>query len=162
MGSTLKIEQKNGMYALSGMIDETADFSSLLFAQPPLKLDMGGVLSINSTGLRAFLKFLEAWEPKEFEYHSCSNPIIHTFNILPSVLGEPPKVSRVISSAIPYACEKCSHEEEVVVATKDLVIDSDDEVSAPTQTCSQCHSTMSQDVDAGTYFLWLLDSDQNT
>ncbi len=157
VNSTLKNKEIGGIYHLSGMIDETADFSFLNNATAPLKLNMKGILSINSTGLRTFLQFLKAWAPKDFEYHECSAPLIHTVNVLPSVLGEPAIKERLKSLALPYLCEHCQHEEEFIVKISELKSDGDDEWVPPTQSCSKCSKDMAYDGDPETYFLWLSD-----
>jgi hypothetical protein len=155
--STLKIELKNGVHILSGMIDETADFTPLTFSTPPLKLNLKDILSINSTGLRTFLQFLKSWAPKEFEYYECSAPVIHTINVLPSLLGEPASTDRLKSLALPYLCENCHHDAELIVNVSDLVQNADepDEWDPPNQSCEKCSKEMSYDGDPVTYFLWL-------
>jgi predicted RNA-binding Zn-ribbon protein involved in translation (DUF1610 family) len=108
-----KIIQQNGAHHLCGVLNETANLSSLLKASEPLRLDMQEVSRLNSIGVRNLLKFLSGWGGKAFSYERCPGEFIDQVNMIPALLGTK-RQGTIKSLYVPYECPKCEHEEEVL------------------------------------------------
>src|SRR5689334_16178520 len=83
----IKIVEKEGIFHLSGILNEYADFSALLTQKEPLRLDMREVTRLNSIGIRNLLKFLADWSPRKFIYLNCPSEFIDQVNMIPALLG---------------------------------------------------------------------------
>lgn len=148
----MQVELKNGIFHLSGRLDEFAEFGPLNGAPAPLKLHMGRITSINSIGVRKFLAFVMGWAPRRFEFYECTPDFISNINIIPQMLGNPPDPTQVKSFFIPYACESCKRLEKVLVERDSLKRGADGVVSVPTRKCAKCAVDMELDVEPVEYF----------
>ena len=54
----IKIVSKDGVFFLSGVLDEYANFAALVGATEPLRLNLKAISRFNSIGIRCLLKFL--------------------------------------------------------------------------------------------------------
>jgi hypothetical protein len=136
----LDVRLEKGMYILAGDMNEFADFSQLLDADPPLRLNLRGVRRFNSVGIRNFLFFLGKWGDKDIEYHECPSGFIDQVNFIPEIVGSQGPAA-IKSLFVPYACDVCSHEEEILGRIADFgeVAQGKD---PPTRVCPKCKGTM--------------------
>ena len=115
----IKIVSKDGVFFLSGVLDEYADLSSLTEAKEPLRLNFKGISRFNSIGIRGLLKFLFAWGSKGLIYEECPSEFVDQANMIPALLGA--KKQGVIHSLfVPYECTSCDFDEELLAQTADL------------------------------------------
>ena len=106
----LKIRNSNGIFILEGRITENADFSILEEAVEPLRLNMRGVSQINSTGVMNFLRFLDRWGARPFEYHECHGPFLEQLTMISVMFGPNGAWGKLISFLVPYECMECGSE----------------------------------------------------
>jgi hypothetical protein len=151
----LDIRIKNGIYHLSGRIDEHAAFDSLVKAPTPLRLNVGGVTAINSPGVRRLLAFSMAWSPKKFELYDCTPEFIANVNAIPQLIGSPADESQIKTFFVPYSCELCKTLQSALFDRDDLVFDAKGEVVLLAQRCASCGELMDLDVDEAEYFAFL-------
>lgn len=147
----MNIDFKNGIYYLSGRLDEYAEFESLVSAPEPLKLNFGKLQSINSIGIRKFLAFVIARAGKKFEFYECTPDFITNVNVIPQMLGTPSDSSQVKSFYVPFSCESCKRIETLLIQTDKL------SASAPDfgeLRCSKCGEEMDLDIEKSEYLLW--------
>lgn len=150
-GQGLKIEEKDGMFYLVGVLDEYVDFSPLLSENPPLKLNLKQLERLNSIGVRNLLKFLNQWGDKPLEYHECPSEFIDQVNMIPALLGAKHH-GKVASLYAPYECSSCDNEEEVFGRPEDFG-DAAEGGEPPSRPCSKCGQDMHILMDSFFVFL---------
>lgn len=148
----MKIVEKDGVVHLSGVLNEYADFSSLLTRTEPLRLNMRQVSRLNSIGIRNLLKFLADWGSKAFSYDQCPSEFVDQLNMIPALLGTKSH-GEVLSLYVPYECSNCDHDEDVLAKTADF----SDKIKAgqepPKHPCPKCGSQMAVLTDSFFVFL---------
>lgn len=151
----MQIELKNGIYYLSGRMDEYSEFDSLTNAPAPLKLNIGKITSINSVGVRKFLAFTLSWSPRKFEFYECTPEFIANVNVIPQMLGNPSDEAQIKSFYVPFSCESCKRVEAILFDRSQVKLDSKGEVVIPPKKCSKCGETLDLDVEKQEYFMFL-------
>lgn len=148
----IKIVEKDGVFHLSGVLNEYADFSALLGQREPLRLNMKDVSRLNSIGIRNLLKFLSDWGPRAFAYEQCPSEFIDQVNMIPALLGSK-NHGKIDSLYVPYECPDCDNEDEVLAKVTDFAgIHSGSQ--PPTRTCGKCGGKMSILTDS--FFIFLM------
>lgn len=138
---TMKISRKGNVIFLEGVIDENADFSSLLSETAPLLLNLYGISRINSIGVRSWMKFMTLWGDKPIEYLDCPASITDQISITPVLLGLKKPVARVMSAYVSYACSKCHHQEDLMVARTQVLPQPLPDITSPR--CPNCGQGLS-------------------
>lgn len=115
----IKIVSKDGVFFLSGVLDEFADLSALVEASEPLRMNLKGVSRFNSIGIRGLLKFLFAWGGKGLIYEECPSEFVDQANMIPALLGTK-KQGVILSLFVPYECTSCDFDEELLSRTDEL------------------------------------------
>ena len=151
----MDISQKNGVYFLSGRLDEFADFSGLSKAAAPLKLNVGRISSINSVGVRRFLAFTLAWSPRPFEFYDCTPEFIANVNVIPQMLGSSADETQIKTFYVPFSCEVCKRVENVLFDRAMIAKDADGEVALPAKRCAKCGENLDLDVEKNEFFMFL-------
>ncbi len=104
----IKVENNDpsGLIKLSGDLDEDAVMSQIQVNPGVLnKIDLGDVTSINSCGIREWVKWKKALpEGTVFEVQRCPKLVVDQINMLDGFL---PSGSKVSSFFVPYYCEGC-------------------------------------------------------
>ena len=147
----MKIVAKDGAFHVSGVLNEYADFGPLLEQPEPLQLNMRQVTRLNSIGVRNLLKFLADWGPKAFSYDQCPSKFIDQINMIPALLGVK-NHGTVKSLFVPYECNNCDHEEEVLAPVDDYCAFAKGQ-QAPKRQCPKCASPMNVLTDSFFVFL---------
>ena len=161
--SVFKVEQKpNGTelnLLLSGVIDEDVQFPAIDVA--PFKnvfFDLKDVKSINSVGIREWLNWITPIASKsQVTMKNCPKTLVFQFNMVEGFL---PKGSLVQSMYVPFFCEKCDLEEnvlfevgkEIKVTGSNVTVDFDLEKIKP---CKEASCELSMDVTEAKYFHFL-------
>jgi anti-anti-sigma regulatory factor len=138
MTLTLKVENLDGAYhaKVVGQIDDYAvDSFKPLYEIPSgrVVLDLSGVQSINSVGVRVWINFMSAFrESHEVILQKCPPDIIMQINMIPNFLGG----GQIESLLSPYFCSNCNlnflAEFSTSIPFKELL------ESIETQNCKQC------------------------
>ena len=151
----MDIALKNGVYHLSGRLDEFAEFDSLVAGPDPLKVNLGKIQSINSIGIRKFLAFTLARGKKKFEFYDCTADFIANANVIPQMLGLPSDASQVKTFFVPFSCDSCKRIENSLYELNKLNIDADGDVDLGTRVCSKCGNEMELDIEKSEFFMFL-------
>lgn len=148
----IKIVEKDGVFHLSGVLNEYADFSQLLGKSQPLRLNLKGLQRLNSIGIRNLLKFLSDFGDRELIYEECPSEFIDQINMIPALMGVK-KNCKIKSLFVPLECSACDHEDEVLSEVSALNL-APGATPTPTHTCSKCGGKMSILTDS--FFIFLM------
>ncbi len=151
----MEIDLKNGIYHLSGRLDEFSEFESLVATPDPLKLNLGKIQSINSIGVRKFLAFVIARGQKKFEFYDCTADFIANVNVIPQMIGIPSDARQIKTFHVPFSCESCKRVESSLYELSKLSVDDDGEIELDPRLCSKCGEEMDLDVEKSEFFLFL-------
>ena len=137
--------------ALFGTIDETALFDGMFkFELPRVYLDMGGIETINSTGVRLWVTFIGNYQGS-IVYKNCSVPVIEQFNMVPEFMGERSEIQDFYGR---FYCDPCDQEDNVLfVPGKNFDLLSRSLHSQPR--CSSCQAVLDADFDEDDYLLFI-------
>lgn len=146
---------EKGLFALSGAIDDLADFNPILRTDTHnVILDFEKIQEVNSYGVKIWSQFLNSLKNKQVIYRNCHPPIINQMNI---VLNLRRNVT-VESFYLPFECTSCLIEKEVLVK-HDRSIGNDIETFLNAKVrnvnCSRCAGLMDFMEDEDYYFRFL-------
>lgn len=100
---------KNGPVAeviIGGIIDEDVDFSAYpLSGVEKVEMKLGGITSINSCGIREWIKWLGTAPTAQVLYHECPKIIVDQINMVQGFL---PSQGKVMSFYVPYYSDEAS------------------------------------------------------
>lgn len=143
----------------SGAINENSDFSGMdLGAAKVLILDLHGVTSLNSMGLRNWVNWVKGVKNKmQLHFRQCPRVVVDQMNVLQGFL---PMGAVVESFFVPYHCDACQHEENYLATRgKDYMegtVDTRDGIVMPeTRPCPVCAAQMDWDIVPLKYFSFL-------
>jgi hypothetical protein len=111
---------KNNRVVLTGAVEGSEDLNVLIGkVQPGATFDCEGVTQINSTGIKAWMRFFCAPETKDsgFRFERLSIPLVEQLNMFRNFVGN----GEVVSLAVPFRCEKCNFNFSQVFAVEDAV-----------------------------------------
>ncbi len=98
--------------AMSGTIDEDADFSQIpLAGQPEIEVELGQLKSINSCGIREWIKWLGNASQAKISFINCPKVIIDQINMVDGFL---PANGKVLSFFVPYYNDDSGSEKNVL------------------------------------------------
>jgi anti-anti-sigma regulatory factor len=145
--------------SFAGEIDEDSDFSGIEVGKSAsLVIDLDGVTSVNSAGLRSWVRWIKSLTtPRDMVFRHCRRSIVEQMNILQGFLRPGSKIE---SFYVPYHCEKCGHEEDRLARlhqdyTQGLV-DHPEQVRLPARVkCPKCDGALEWDVIEAKYFRFL-------
>ena len=149
-----KDEGETLVMAFSGQIDEDANFSGVQFAGGNnFVLDMDKVASINSCGIREWIKWIRtAPDGSSITYRNCPKVIVDQINM---VAGFLPDNGKVESFYVPYYCEE-SGSEKMILFRKGVEFKDGGEVIPPEGVkCDESGEEMEMDVIEAKYFKFL-------
>lgn len=108
MGSTWKVK-------VSGNIDEDVDFSPYVLAGPgKLEFYLSNIKSINSCGIREWIKWVSTAGNAEVFYYECPKIIVDQINMVQGFL---PGSGHVVSFFVPYFSEESGSEKAILFRT---------------------------------------------
>ncbi len=116
MSSFNVVQNSNGAeleLILSGTIDEDVQFPALnLSATKQIVFNLKDVKSINSVGIREWLNWIKGLSEKcQIVMKNCPKTLVFQFNMVEGFL---PKGTKVTSLYVPFFCEKCDLEENML------------------------------------------------
>jgi hypothetical protein len=110
----LKIEKAAPSWkvTVSGVIDEDADFNPhSLSGAPSITVELNSVKSINSCGIREWIKWMGTATGVPVEFHNCPKIIIDQINMVQGFLPTPGKVK---SFYVPFYNDDSGEEKNVL------------------------------------------------
>ncbi|MFZ3231884.1 MAG: hypothetical protein WA160_16880 [Pseudobdellovibrio sp.] len=111
--SRCEIKKVNGEYFFEGTIDESfASSIAEIPVDPILKFNFKNLKSINSTGIREWIKLMQKLNKSAIELYECPKPFIDQANM---VQGFVPSNARVMSFYVPYYNEDNETEKKVLL-----------------------------------------------
>jgi hypothetical protein len=98
--------------SLAGTIDEDADFNPhSLAGAPAISLDLANVKSINSCGIREWIKWIGTAGPVAVQYFDCPKIIVDQINMVQGFL---PATGKVMSFFVPFYNDDSGEEKSVL------------------------------------------------
>lgn len=125
---------RNCKVVVTGVLTEASDYSALNLGDVDrLEFDLGGVKSINSSGIELWVRMIQAVPPHvSLVLTRCSVVIFHQLRIFPMFLdGNRVKVS---SFMVEYECKQCADEFPILIETTEIKHDG----LLPAKTCPKC------------------------
>ncbi len=110
----VKIAKENGKLTVhvSGTIDEDIDFSQFnIEGQPEVEVELGGLKSINSCGIREWIKWIGSAGSAQISYVNCPKVIVDQINMVDGFL---PSTGKVLSFYVPYYNDDSGDEKNVL------------------------------------------------
>ena len=153
----LTVVRKGDVHHLSGALDETVDLSPFLAGKDRvLRLNLRGLRSINSLGLRKLIAFAKALGDREVALTDCPTEFIEAVNIMPLVIGGQSKIDRIKSVWVPMVCDAL-HQAPVTIPLADVRVGQLG-VELPAVGCPTCGQAMALTVgtQADDFFFFLL------
>ena len=150
----VEVENKDSNFTvtLNGQLDENASFEKVEFADPQeVLIDLNGVNSINSCGIREWIKWIKDVPPTaKITYKNCPKVIIDQINM---VVGFLPEQAKVESFYVPYYCESSGSEKMVLFQSgKEF---NGESISEPEVKCDETGDEMEMDIIESKYFGFL-------
>jgi thiol-disulfide isomerase/thioredoxin len=157
--STQKLEGSVLHLSFSGTIDEDTNFPEVdLSGVASVQLDLNGIKSINSVGIREWLDWIRpVAEKAPIVLENCPKSMVFQFNMVDGFL---PPQSSVKSFFVPFFCESCDKEQnllfnvghEVAVDGGNLKISFDAKQASG---CGEASCSLEMDVTEAKYFQFL-------
>lgn len=136
---------------LQGVIDEDADFSQVKIADAPtVELRMEALKSINSCGIREWIKWVGTASNAQIVYSQCPKVIVDQINMVEGFL---PANGKVESFYVPYYNDDSGSEKNVLF-TRGKEFD-DSSVNPPASVKDEDGNEMEMDVIESKYFKFI-------
>jgi anti-anti-sigma regulatory factor len=151
MSLEIKVEAaaRGSKVVMSGVVDETADFSALEKLGDRVELDLAGVRRINSFGARAWMDALRALTRRaQVVCRRLSPPVVDQLNMITGFLAG----ARVLSFHAQMTCEHCDHEGLHLFEAEEV---RDRDGDLPPVTCPECGKAWELDDLEDQYTLFL-------
>lgn len=151
--SQFLISQKGAetVVQISGTLDEDTDFTKHDISQAQvIHLHLSGVKSINSCGIRDWIKWLSSSPAEAVVLEECPKVIVDQINMVQGFL---PSNGQVLSFYVPYFSED-NDEEKLVLFRSGVEFTPDGEIRAPEVTDS-AGNPMEMDIVESKYFKFL-------
>ena len=146
--------EKNGdklNLTLTGTIDEDIDFNQYpLTGSSEIDLHLEGVKSINSCGIREWIKWMGSADAQTIRWHKCTKPIVDQINMVDGFL---PSTGKVMSFYVPYYNDEAGSEKNVLFTFGQDYTEG--EVKAPQSVKDEDGNEMEMDVIEAKYFKFI-------
>lgn len=149
----IKTEKNGDKMALTlvGTIDEDIDFNQYpLAGASEIDLHLDGVKSINSCGIREWIKWIAGSNAQAIRWHNCTKPIVDQINMVDGFL---PPSGKVMSFYVPYYNDDAGSEKNVLFRYGQEY--TDNEVKAPASVKDDDGNEMDMDVIEAKYFKFI-------
>jgi hypothetical protein len=136
---------------MAGTIDEDADFNQLSLAGASnIEVDMVGLKSINSCGIREWIKWLSTAPAASITFNQCPKVIVDQINMVDGFL---PSNAKVQSFFVPYYNDESGSEKNVLFRYGAEFSESD--VNPPVEVKDDDGNAMEMDVIETKYFKFI-------
>ncbi|MBX2994758.1 MAG: hypothetical protein KF681_08045 [Bdellovibrionaceae bacterium] len=149
----IKVEKAgaNANVVVSGVIDEDADFKPYdLSGATNIDLHLGNIKSINSCGIREWIKWIGTAGAAKVQYHECPKIIVDQINMVQGFL---PSQGSVISFYVPYYNDDSGSEKNVLFKYGQEFTENG--VKAPEAVTDESGAPMEMDVVEAKYFKFI-------
>lgn len=137
--------------SVAGVIDEDADFAQLsINGAQEIRIDLNGVKSINSCGIREWIKWVGQVPQAKITYEMCPKVIVDQINMVDGFL---PLNAHVTSFFVPYYNEETGSEKNVLF--RDGQEYKGNKLSPPAKVVDEQGQAMEMDVIESKYFKFL-------
>jgi hypothetical protein len=137
--------------SISGVIDEDTDFNLIQIAgKPKIDLKLGALKSINSCGIREWIKWMSTAASSQITWFECPKVIVDQINMVDGFL---PSQAKVESFYVPYYNEDAGSEKNVLFRLGTEF--SEGLVKLPAQVQDQDGNPMEMDVVESKYFKFI-------
>lgn len=136
---------------LSGYIDENSTFPDIANCKKQtIEIDLEGIKSLNSLGVRSWIKWVNGNSAASFVFENCPKVIVDHFNMIASFI---PKKAMIKSFYVPYYSEETGEERDVLLR---FGVDFDDvEAKLPNSIVDSMNNPMVAEVVESKYFKFL-------
>ena len=136
-----------------GTLDEDAKLPNANFSSATsINFDFGGLTSINSCGIRDWIKWISYIKPStRVTYSNCPKIIVDQINMVDGFL---PASGKVVSFFVPYFCENCDDVENNLFSTSEVVTAGGVKIPKSTK-CSKCGGETEIDIIETKYLKFL-------
>lgn len=98
-------------FQFCGQIDEEAVFPEMANMAPAVVIDLAKVSSINSVGIRSWIMWFGQFQDTHFTFVNCPKALVMQMNMVEGFL---PAKNDVLSLYVPFFCEDCDKEQDVL------------------------------------------------
>ena len=158
MAFEVKQEEKEGKVLLKfcGEIDEEANFPQVTDWGPQVFVDLGEVSAINSIGIRSWIMWFSEMSTVHFTFLNCPKALVMQMNMVEGFL---PAQSQVLTMQVPFFCEDCDEEKEVMFEVGKEIKVSGGQVNLEYDKASICGAGCDPelDVNEAKFFRFLFD-----
>lgn len=148
-----KIEEEGSLkkIILTGIIDEDVNFAHIeIVNTPEIRFELAGIKSINSCGIREWIKWLNTNKAAKIHFENCPKIIIDQINMVDGFL---PKNATVESFFVPYYNDDNGTEKNILFRLGSEF--SPGVVNAPKNVKDENGDPMEMDVIESKYFKFL-------
>jgi hypothetical protein len=136
---------------MAGSIDEDADFNQLSLAgASTIEIDMVGLKSINSCGIREWIKWMSTAPAAQITFNQCPKVIVDQINMVDGFL---PANAKVKSFFVPYYNDESGAEKNVLFKLGHEFTET--AVNPPTEVKDDEGNPMEMDVIESKYFKFI-------
>ncbi len=108
-------------YQFCGQIDEEASFPEVNDMASDVAIDLQNVTAINSVGIRAWIMWFGNYPNTNFTFVNCPKALVMQMNMVEGFL---PEKHEVLSLQVPFFCEDCDEEKDVMMNVgKEIIIE---------------------------------------
>lgn len=137
--------------SISGIIDEDVDFSTYkLSDSKKIEIDFKAVKSINSCGIREWIKWLAPTKTSQVSFINCPKIIIDQINMVDGFL---PSNAKVLSFFVPYYNDENGTEKNVIFHYGQEFTEGS--VTPPAKVVDESGADMEMDVIESKYFKFI-------
>lgn len=151
---SIDVKVSGAVAYLQGSMDDRADYSPLLSMKPPLKLNLVGVKSMNSHGIRHWIKFLTEWGSRPMEFYECPPVFLDAVNLVPQIASLSGNPETIKSVSVPFHCTRCNRATCYEMAISEIQIQGH-HVTIPQKQCKTCGEMLGPETDPDDLFLFL-------
>ncbi len=162
MAFEVKQIEMNGKpcFQLCGQIDEEAVFPEVANMAPEVMIDLGQVTSINSVGIRAWILWFGNYSSTKFNFFNCPKALVMQMNMVEGFL---PDNHDVLTLQVPFFCEDCDKEKDMMMTVGKEIVVEGDQVKLNYDKTSICGADCDPELDVSEvkFFRFLLNKSSN-
>ena len=146
MSFEVKPSERDGKTLLNfcGQIDEDANFPEVQDWGSEVFIDLKEVTAINSIGIRAWIMWFANLESTQLIFMNCPKALVMQMNMVEGFL---PAQSKVESLQVPFYCEDCDEEVDVIFHVGKEIQVSGEEVTLHFDKSSICSGDCDPELD---------------
>lgn len=136
---------------LAGTIDEDIDFNQIpISGHQKIDVQMSGIKSINSCGIREWIKWMGTAAGAEITWHECPKVIVDQINMVDGFL---PMKAKVMSFFVPYYNDEAGSEKNILFRYGNEF--KEGSVNAPESVKDEDGNDMEMDIIESKYFKFI-------